>query len=352
MHFRPASVDNIYVYPSTMLNLLLIPLLCMPLSLVLALALARSNTHQLSPRTKTGNPIIEGWYADPELRIYEGAYYLYPTYSAAFDSQTFFDAFVSHDLLTWEPTGRLLDFADVPWTTNRAAWAPTVGHKDGSYYLYYSAGEGVGIGVAVSHSPAGPFTDVLGGPLIGEYVFGAQPIDAMVFMDSDGNEGGKGEGRNYLYWGGWGHAVVGELADDMVSFKGDFVEVTPDKEYVEGPWMLKRKGVYYFLYSVGGWGDPSYAVKYVKADNPMGPFDGPSKLILSSDPAIGTSTGHNSVFHVDDEYFIVYHRRSPTDTERDHRVVCIDKLEFNDDGEIEVVKITNEGVDGIRLERN
>ncbi|OJD09393.1 hypothetical protein ACJ73_10355, partial [Blastomyces percursus] len=102
---------------------------------------------------------------------------------------------------------------------------------------------------------------------------------------------------------------------------------------------------------VGGWGDPSYAVKYVKADNPMGPFNGPSKLILSSDPAIGTSTGHNSVFNVGDQYFIVYHRRSPTDTERDHRVVCIDRLEFDADGEIKVVKITNEGVDGIRLER-
>ncbi|KLJ13721.1 murein transglycosylase, partial [Blastomyces silverae] len=81
-----------------MLNLFLIPLLYLPLSLALA---RPPNTHQLSPRTKTGNPIIEGWYADPELRIYKGAYYLYPTYSAAFDSQTFFDAFVSHDLLSW-----------------------------------------------------------------------------------------------------------------------------------------------------------------------------------------------------------------------------------------------------------
>ncbi|PGH32161.1 hypothetical protein GX50_05060 [[Emmonsia] crescens] len=331
-----------------MLNLylrLLLPLLPLLFYLPPTLPLPQS----LSPNTKAGNPIIDGWYADPELRIYENAYYLYPTYSAAFDNQTFFDAFVSSDLLTWKRTGRILDFANVPWTTNRAAWAPTIGHKDGSYYLYYSAGDGVGIGVAVASSPAGPFKDVLGKPLVGGNAFGAQPIDAMVFMDGDGDGAGNGEGRNYLYWGGWGHAVVGELAADMVSFKGGFREVTPEKEYVEGPWMLKRKGIYYFLYSVGGWGDPSYAVKYVKADNPLGPFSGPSKLILSSDPNIGTSTGHNSVFNVGDDYYIVYHRRFPTDNERDHRVVCIDKMHFDHNGDIEVVKITNEGVDGRQL---
>lgn len=234
-----------------MLNLylrLLLPLLPLLFYLPPTLPLPQS----LSPNTKAGNPIIDGWYADPELRIYENAYYLYPTYSAAFDNQTFFDAFVSSDLLTWKRTGRILDFANVPWTTNRAAWAPTIGHKDGSYYLYYSAGDGVGIGVAVASSPAGPFKDVLGKPLVGGNAFGAQPIDAMVFMDGDGDGAGNGEGRNYLYWGGWGHAVVGELAADMVSFKGGFREVTPEKEYVEGPWMLKRKGIYYFLYSVGG----------------------------------------------------------------------------------------------------
>ncbi|OAX77026.1 hypothetical protein ACJ72_08681 [Emergomyces africanus] len=173
----------------------------------------------------------------------------------------------------------------------------------------------------------------------------------MVFMDDgvgeNGENGGNGEGRNYLYWGGWGHAVVGELAENDVV--REVREVTPEKEYVEGPWMMKRKGVYYFLYSVGGWGDPSYAVKYVKADNPLGPFTGPSKLILSSDPKIGTSTGHNSVFNIGEEYYIVYHRRYPTDNARDHRVVCIDRMHFDEHGEIKAVKITNEGVDGRQL---
>ncbi|EEH39067.2 hypothetical protein PAAG_01529 [Paracoccidioides lutzii Pb01] len=232
---------------------------------------------QLTPPT----PLCPcGWYADPELRIFDNKYYLYPTVSTAYDCQKYFEAFVSTDLVTWINVGRILDFKDVPWSTNRAAWAPSVGCKDGIYYLYFSAGDGVGIGVASSRSPEGPFVDVLGKPLIGGEMFGAEPIDAM-------------EGIR---------------------------EIPLEQEYVEGPWMMKRRGMYYFMYSVGGWGDSSYAVKYVKADNPLGPFDGPAKMILSSELAIGTSTGHNSAFNIGDDYYIVYHRRPIDDYERDHRV--------------------------------
>ncbi|PGH17514.1 hypothetical protein AJ79_01114 [Helicocarpus griseus UAMH5409] len=297
----------------------------------------------------SGNPVIDGWYADPEARVYEGAYYIYPTVSTVFENQTYYEAFTSPDLLTWENVGRILDFADIPWTTNRAAWAPSVGHKDGTYYLYFSAGDGVGIGVASSPSPAGPFKDVLGEPLVAGTHFGAQAIDAMVFMDGEGPEGGDGSGKNWLYWGGWGHAVVAELGDDMVSFKSEFLEITPDEEYVEGPWMLKRRGVYYFMYSVGGWTDGTYGVKYMIADSPTGPFRGPAKKILSGDPAVGTGAGHHSVFHVGDDYYIAYHRRFPDDNERDHRVTCIDRMYFTADGEIEIVRITVEGVEGRQL---
>lgn len=52
-------------------------------------------------------------------------------------------------------------------------------------------------------------------------------------------------------FGGWGHAIVVELGDDMVSLKGEYKEITPEG-YVEGPWMMKRNGVYYLMFSVGG----------------------------------------------------------------------------------------------------
>lgn len=133
--------------------------------------------------------------------------------------------------------------------------------------MYFSVGDGAGIGVArsVTRRPEGPFEDVLGRPLVPGVVRGAEGIDAQVFVDykdpneddggvhgGDGAGAGDREGRNWLYFGGWGHAVVVELGSDMVSLKGEYKEITPEG-YVEGPWMMKRDRVYYFMFSVGGY---------------------------------------------------------------------------------------------------
>ncbi len=150
-----------------------------------------------SPARMTGNPLFPGWWADPEIHIFEGRYYIYPTWSDEYEKQTYFEAFTSTDLTNWKSVGRILDFADVPWSTNRAAWAPSAAERNGKYYFYFSAGDGAGLGVGVSDSPAGPFVDALGHPLIAEYHFGAQPIDAHAFVDDDG--------QAYLYYGGWRH---------------------------------------------------------------------------------------------------------------------------------------------------
>jgi len=47
------------------------------------------------------NPILKGWYADPEAIIYDHTYWIYPTYSAPYEKQTFFDCFSSKDLINW-----------------------------------------------------------------------------------------------------------------------------------------------------------------------------------------------------------------------------------------------------------
>lgn len=285
----------------------------------------------------SGNPVFPGWYADPEIHFFEGRYTIYPTFSDDYDKQTFFEVWSSSDLTDWRNEGRILDFADIPWSTNRAAWAPTIAEKDGTYYYYFSAGDGAGIGVATSTSPTGPFKDALGEPLIKEYHHGAQPIDAHAFIDDDG--------KAYLYYGGWGHAIVVELGEDMVSTVGKFHEITP-KNYVEGPFMLKRNGIYYFMWSEGGWGDSSYAVSYARADSPFGPFVREAK-ILGSDPEIGNGAGHHTVLQIPgtDDWYICYHRRPIDETHANHRVTCIDRMTFDEEGRILPVKITKEGVE-------
>ena len=42
--------------------------------------------------------------------------------------------------------------------------------------------------------------------------------------------------------------------------------------------------------------------------------------------------------------YIVYHRRPLGETDRNHRVVCIDELIFEPDGSIRAVVITKSGV--------
>lgn len=293
---------------------------------------------------KSGNPIFEGWYADPEGIIYDDTYWIYPTWSDLYENQIFFDCFSSKDLVNWTKHSAILDTTEVKWA-KRAMWAPSVISKDGKYYLFFGAndvheGEIGGIGVAVSDHPEGPYKDLLGKPLINDIVNGAQPIDQFVYKDGD---------NYYMYYGGWGHCNMVKLSDDftsLVPFDDGMIykEVTPEN-YVEGPFMLKKNGKYYFMWSEGGWGGPDYCVAYAIADSPFGPFNRIGK-ILEQDPEVATSAGHHSIMHVpgSEDYYIVYHRRPLNDTGRDHRATCIDKLTFDKNGYINPVKMTFEGV--------
>ena len=299
------------------------------------------------------NPVIEGWYADPEGVIFGKKYWIYPTFSARYEKQVFIDAFSSTDMVNWKKHPRVLDTAAIKWA-NKAMWAPSIVQKGNQYFLFFSANDIQskqrnkvaddtlgGIGIAVANNPTGPFKDYLGKPLINQYYNNAQPIDQFVFHDKDG--------QYYIFYGGWGRCNVGKLNEDftgLVPFAdGQLVkEVTP-KGYVEGPTMFIRNGKYYFMWSEGGWTNGTYKVAYAVADNVMGPFERKS-TILEADPSIATGAGHHSVMNIPgtDEWYIVYHRRPIPNQDRDHRVICIDKLLFDADGNIKNVKMTFEGV--------
>src|SRR5512135_3255267 len=142
----------------------------------------------------SGNPVFSGWYADPEAVILGNEYWIYPTYSAPYNQQVFFDAFSSLDLVNWTKHSRILDTNSVTWA-RRAMWAPAVVERKGKYYFFFGANdihdekkEVGGIGVAVADNPGGPFRDLLGKPLVGIIRNGAQPIDQFVFQDHDGQD--------------------------------------------------------------------------------------------------------------------------------------------------------------------
>ena len=322
---------------------------------ILFLMLAASLTLGVGAKKKktSGNPIFTGWYADPEGAVLDGQYWVFPTFSAPYDKQLFFDAFSSPDLVNWTKHERVLEQKNIPWL-RRALWAPAVIEANDKFYVFFGGndvheGEIGGIGVAVADRPEGPYKDALGKPLINEIVNGAQPIDQFVFRDDDG--------QYYMYYSGWRHCNMCKLSPDLLSIVPwedgqKFHEVTPSEEYVEGPFMLKRKGKYYFMWSEGGWTGPNYCVAYAVSDSPFGPFERKG-VILKRDENVARGAGHHSVIQVPgkDEYYIIYHRRPLTETDGNSRETCIDKLIFNSDGTIRPVKMTFEGVKARKIKR-
>lgn len=299
-----------------------------------------------SSSNDNGNPVLPGWYADPEAVVFDDEYWIYPTYSAPYDEQTFMDAFSSKDLVNWTKHPRIVVKEDIPWL-RRALWAPAVVKANGKYYLFFGGNdiqnneETGGIGVAIADSPEGPFKDALGKPLIDKIINGAQPIDQFVFRDDDGTF--------YMYYGGWKHCNMVKLAPDLLSIvpfdDGTlYKEVTPEN-YVEGPFMLKLDGKYYFMWSEGGWTGPDYGVAYAIADSPFGPFHREG-TILQQDKNIATGAGHHSVIRgkEKDEWYIVYHRRPLGETDANSRATCIDRMYFDKDGKILPVQMTFEGI--------
>jgi len=302
--------------------------------------------------TAQNNPVFPGWYADPEGIIMDDEYWIFPTYSAPYDKQVHFDAFSSPDLVNWTKHERIIDTTAIKWA-HRAVWAPSIIKKEDEYFLFFGANdiqsneEYGGIGVAVSDRPQGPYKDHLGKPLVDKFHNGAQPIDQFVFQDN---------GKYYLIYGGWRHCNIAQLKDDFTGFNPYkdgtiFKEITPEN-YVEGPFMFKKSDKYYFMWSEGGWTGPDYSVAYAVADSPFGPFKRIDK-ILQQDTKIATGAGHHSIIHNKntDDYYMVYHRRPLDETDRNSRETCIDLMEFNDDGTIKQVVITNEGVKANSLKK-
>lgn len=315
---------------SLFLSLLLLP----------QLLLCQSNIKS----TRSGNPVFPGWYADPEGIIFDKQYWIYPTFSAPFDNQVFFDAFSSPDLVHWTKHERILDTAEVTWA-KRAMWAPSIIEKNGKYFFFFGAndvheGEIGGIGVAIADEPSGPFKDHLGKPLIGGIHNGAQPIDQFVFKDKD---------QYYMIYGGWRHCNIVKLNNDFTGLEPfsdgtTYKEITPEN-YVEGPIMFVRNEKYYFMWSEGGWTGPDYSVAYAIADSPFGPWRRTAK-ILQQDPEVASGARHHSVIHEPkkDKYYIVYHRRPLSETDANSRVTCIEEMEFDKDGFIKPVTLTFKGV--------
>lgn len=333
------------------------------------------------------NPVIKGRFADPEILFSQktGKYYLYPTTDGIEGWKGHdFKVFSSDDMKTWKKEGTIIDLAtnQISWA-NDCAWAPCaieVAYLKGkicntpemmerlaaerakaerkgkpskkiSYRTFYYFTAGKRIGVAVSDNPAGPFTDPIGKPLLDKSPEGqgGQVIDPDVFQDPK-------TGKYYLYWGN-SYMAVSELGDDMTSIKDTKVLIPRNKKreynYNEGTYVFFRNGKYYFMWSENDTRSTYYRVRYLISDSPVEFIrDGkPAKtertIVISQDPSKQIfGTGHHAIIQKPgtDEWYIVYHRFARPDGVKMgwsagyNREVCIDKIEFNEDGTIKAVR--------------
>lgn len=306
------------------------------------------------------NPVIPGLFADPEIMYSEktGKYYLYPTTDGQKNWKNH-DARVysSPDLKTWTDEGVIFDLKkDCSWA-DECLWAPCIiekktGKKKFKYY-YYFTGAGK-IGVAVADSPTGPFKDALGRPLLSdkpEGMKGGAVIDPDVFQDPK-------TGKYYLYWGN-GFLAVSELGKDMTSVVSTKVLIDrKDKtrfNYCEGTYVFERNGLYYFMWSENDTRSANYRVRYLISESPTEfirngkPARQERTIVIQQDPSKGIyGTGHHSILRKpqSDEWRIIYHRFARPDAIKlgwdagYNREVCIDRMEFNEDGTIKAVEPT------------
>lgn len=226
----------------------------------------------------------------------------------------------------------------------------------GQYYWYVSAIDKKTnknlIGVAVSAQATGPFTDVLGEPLISEHVMGGN-INPTIIEDQ--------EMHRYLTWGDSNLWEV-KLNDDFISYdKSEGVTEVPlyKKEkylakikatanttgkrfttYEEGPWLFKRKQLYYLLYPAGG--VPEH-LAYSISKSATGPWiyqDTIMDVIKNG----GAFTNHPGLINYKGNSYLFYHNGALPGGGGFDRSVCVEQFSYHANGTIPRILPTKEGV--------
>jgi beta-xylosidase len=275
-------------------------------------------------------PALPDFHADPHIAEFGGTFYIYPTTDMPGWNPPSFECWSSKDLKHWKSEGIILDFArDLKWAKGRA-WAPCIASRNGKFYFYYSAEQN--IGVAVGDRPQGPFKDPLGKPLVAKDTYQCQVIDPMVFTDDDGSA--------YFYFGN-GNCNVVKLNDDMVSFDPSAVKRITPRDFGEGSFVLKRKGVYYLMWSQYDTRDPRYCVSYATSSSPLGPFTNAANNPILVQSGVVKGAGHHSVVQIPgrDDWVIAYHRFHIPGGDGYHRETCLSPMRFDGQGRIQKVDV-------------
>jgi hypothetical protein len=298
----------------------------------------------VAPAARADNPIVQTVYtADPAPLLYNGRVYLYTGHDE--DNSTYFTmkewrAYSSTDMVNWTDHGSPMSLATFGWASANA-WAGQVVNRNGKFYWYVpvtnrSTGR-MAIGVGVSTSPTGPFSDAIGRPLVenGE-------IDPTVFIDDNG--------QAYLYWGNPNLWYV-RLNTDMISYSGGVTQIplttagfgtrtgnaSRPTLYEEGPWVYKRNGLYYNVFAAKCC---SEFIGYSTAPGPTGPWTYRGTVMPTQG---GSFTNHPGVIDYNGSSYFFYHNGALPGGGGYTRSVAVEKFSYNADGTIPTINMTTAG---------
>ncbi len=193
---------------------------------------------------------------------------------------------VSEDMIHWRHHSWLIDAstlpADCPY--NGRFWAPEIHLIKGRFWMTVNSGKVTAedpkgmkthsVWLFVADAVTGPYT-LVKGPLTPQY-----NNDATLFEDDDG--------RTYLYTSGNGlwqaeiDLATGNLATPIRKFLDKKQPGWPEWMIggIEGPFVIKRDGVYFMFFSTWTRG---YEVGLLKSKGPLGPWE-----LVSLEPIFGT----------------------------------------------------------------
>jgi beta-xylosidase len=289
---------------------------------------------EVSIQKQENNPVVRHIRtADPSAHVWEdGKVWMYTSRDAEdavnYNSMDGYRAFSSTDMVNWTDHGEVLHSKNIPWGAKGWMWAPTAIYKNNKYYLLYphsvkGSKDDMRCGVAVSDVPQGPFKDI-------GWIKGVegQWLDPCVFTDDDG--------KTYLYWG------VRE--PKMALLKDNLLELaeTPRsivygaKNFFEASYMHKYNGKYYYSYNAGLGGF------YAMGDSPYGPFEYKGAINPKQ------RQDHHSIVEYKGQHYFFYHWQGWNGGSKFRRNTCIEYLYYNEDGTIQEINATKEGVQKIK----
>lgn len=282
-----------------------------------------------------GNALVPDMIADASIEEIDGTFYCYATtdgYGRGLDTSGPPVVWTSKDFVNWSFDGTYF-----PQAYNEKYWAPSKAVAyNGKYYIYPTINGFMY--PAKADSPTGPFSLIKGNTFTIENRLwereDVHAIDTEIFIDDDGTP--------YAFWG---RRNVARLKPDMATIDTIYPSIrTRRTEYSEGPIVFKRKGIYYYLYTIGG--SESYEYYYqMSSVSPLGPWTTPEHdLVCTTNIETGVfGPGHGCVFNVNgtDDYYLAFLEYGRWST---NRQTYVNKMEFNSDGTIRQVNVDLNGV--------